>query len=123
MTRRERDAPLPDVMPGRWVSLGEPTAELIVSGGDVTCFGARVDYGFREEFHDDGALTVDLRPPRHMMIATPSKRKLASLLMEKHHSSSESPGYSLPNQARLRVRIFEVRPGRIRRLCVVISTA
>jgi len=42
--------------------LDEPTAELIVSGGDITCFGARVEYGFREELHEGGALTVSLRP-------------------------------------------------------------
>lgn len=62
MTRRERGAPLPDVVQGRWVSLDEPTAELIVSGGDVTCFGAKIEYGFREEREEDGAITVSLRP-------------------------------------------------------------
>ncbi len=63
MTRRGRDEPLPDVMQGRWVSLDQPAAELIVIGSDITCFGARVEYDIHEDLvHEDGATTVSLRP-------------------------------------------------------------
>ena len=65
MTRRGRDEPLPDVMQGRWVSLDQPAAELIVIGSDITCFGARVEYDIHEDLvHEDGALrsACDLPP-------------------------------------------------------------
>lgn len=44
MSRIPRAAPLPAEMQGRWVYEEEPASELIIDGGEVTCFGARVDY-------------------------------------------------------------------------------
>ena len=60
MQRLGRDAPLPNKMQGRWVDVEEPASELVVNGGEVTCFGQIVDYDYKEIVEDDGALTVSL---------------------------------------------------------------
>jgi hypothetical protein len=48
-------------MQGRWIDAGDPTAELIVRGGEVFCFGQRVEYDYKLVGEDDGALTVSLK--------------------------------------------------------------
>jgi uncharacterized glyoxalase superfamily protein PhnB len=61
MQRLERAAPLPREMQGRWVEMDDPAAELIVNGGEITCFGRAVDYDFKEVVEEHGALTVSLK--------------------------------------------------------------
>ncbi|HEX4739172.1 MAG TPA: hypothetical protein VH331_16600 [Allosphingosinicella sp.] len=61
MERMDRAAPLPEEMQGRWVIIDEPSAELVIEGGEVTCFGQRIDYDHKEVVRQDGALTVSLR--------------------------------------------------------------
>ncbi len=60
MARLGRDAPLPTEMQGRWIEADDAASELIVEGGEITCFGALVDYDFKEVEVIDGALTVNL---------------------------------------------------------------
>jgi hypothetical protein len=56
-----REAALPLEMQGRWVDADEPSSELMVDGGEITCFGRTVEYDYKEIVKKDGALTVDLR--------------------------------------------------------------
>jgi hypothetical protein len=56
-----RAAPLPSEMQGRWVIVDDEPSELIVDGGEITCFGARVEYDYKEIENRDGALMVDLK--------------------------------------------------------------
>jgi len=60
MERPARKAPLPEEMQGHWVEAGEPSSELIVNGGEITCFGQTVEYDYKEISKKDGALSVDL---------------------------------------------------------------
>jgi len=60
MQRTNRSVSLPDRMQGRWRDAEDPTVELLVSGGEVTCFGKAVNYDFKEVVEEDGALTVSL---------------------------------------------------------------
>lgn len=48
-------------MQGRWIVDEEPTSILLVEGGEVTCFGAVIDYDYKEIDEIEGALTVNLR--------------------------------------------------------------
>ena len=61
MNRQERDEPLPNEMQGRWVDTEDGASELIVTGGEITCFGLPVEYDFKEVDKVDGALTVSLK--------------------------------------------------------------
>ena len=61
MDRLGRDAPLPDAMQGRWIDVDDPSVELVVRGGEITCFGHIVEYDYKEIEEEDGALTVSLR--------------------------------------------------------------
>ena len=56
-----RDAPLPDEMQGRWVDADDPSTELVVSGGEVACFGQTVEYDYKLVERVDGAVTVSLK--------------------------------------------------------------
>jgi hypothetical protein len=47
-------------MQGRWVGADDPSSELIVEGGEITCYGSRVEYDYKEISLVDGALVVDL---------------------------------------------------------------
>ena len=58
MERLGRDVPLPVEMQGRWTDVEEPASELIVEGGEVTCFGKAVAYDYKIIETEDGALTV-----------------------------------------------------------------
>ncbi|CAN5489706.1 hypothetical protein BH10PSE6_BH10PSE6_28380 [soil metagenome] len=60
--RLRREEPLPSEMQGRWVSVDEPEPqELFVDGGEITCFGMRVEYDYKDIIeHDSGDLEVDL---------------------------------------------------------------
>jgi hypothetical protein len=40
--------------------VGEPTSELIVDGGEITCFGRAVEYDYKEIIEAEGAVTVRL---------------------------------------------------------------
>lgn len=61
MEREGRDAPLPAEMQGRWVDADDSSTELVVSGGEVSCFGQTVEYDYKLIGEDDGALTVSLK--------------------------------------------------------------
>jgi hypothetical protein len=56
-----RATPLPDAMQGRWVDEDDRSSELVIAGGEVTCFGRAVDYDYKEVGEIAGALTVSLR--------------------------------------------------------------
>lgn len=61
MERTGRETPLPNEMQGRWTDVEDESSELIVEGGEITCFGQRVEYDYKLIDEDDGALTVSLR--------------------------------------------------------------
>jgi len=61
MERVGRDAPLPTEMQGRWVDVEDSRSELVVSDGEVSCFGQTVEYDYKLVGQDDGALTVSLK--------------------------------------------------------------
>ena len=61
MRVEKRDTPLPVEMQGRWIVSDEPTSTLVVDGGEVTCFGAVIDYDYKEIDVVDGTITVTLR--------------------------------------------------------------
>ncbi|WP_287152188.1 hypothetical protein [Mesorhizobium sp.] len=61
MERLGRDAPLPEEMQGRWIDVEDPASELIIQGGEVTCFEQSVAYDYKVVNKDDGALTVSLK--------------------------------------------------------------
>lgn len=60
MDRVGRDAPLPAEMQGRWVDAEDSSPELVVSGGEVRCFGRSVEYDYKLLGEEEGALTVSL---------------------------------------------------------------
>ena len=60
MKRVEPNGRLPDEMQGKWVIIDEPTSELIVDGGEITCFGERVAFDYMEVGLSEGALMVSL---------------------------------------------------------------
>ena len=60
MERVERAAPLPDEMQGRWIDAEDPSSELHIVGGEITCFGQVVNYDYKLIGREDGALTVSL---------------------------------------------------------------
>jgi hypothetical protein len=61
MEQLGRDAPLPAEMQGRWIDADDPSAELVVSGGEVSCFGQTVEYDYKVVGEVKGALTVSLK--------------------------------------------------------------
>ena len=61
MDRVDREVPLPRAMQGRWAGVDEPSSELIVIGGEITCYGHIVEYDYKEIIEENGALTVSLR--------------------------------------------------------------
>jgi hypothetical protein len=61
MHRLERAAPLPREMQGRWVEVDNPASELLVTGGEITCYGQVVEHDYKEIVEQDGALTVSLK--------------------------------------------------------------
>lgn len=61
MERIGRNEPLPAEMQGRWMSADDDNHELVIAGGEVTCFGSVVDYDYKVFGDDDGALTVSLK--------------------------------------------------------------
>ncbi len=48
-------------MQGRWLAVEDPGSELIVDGGEITCFGQTVEYDYKVIDQGDGALTVSLK--------------------------------------------------------------
>jgi hypothetical protein len=60
MKRVQREVPLPAEMQGRWVEDGNVSSELIVMGGEISCFGSTVEYDYKDVEQVDGALTVSL---------------------------------------------------------------
>lgn len=61
MERQGRDALLPPQMQGRWVETDDESSALIVTGGEVVCFGQAVAYDYKLVGAEDGALTVSLK--------------------------------------------------------------
>ena len=61
MERVGRNVPLPAEMQGRWTDVEDLSSELIIEGGEVTCFGQPVAYDYKLIGTDDGALTVSLK--------------------------------------------------------------
>lgn len=47
-------------MQGRWVDADDGSAELHIDGGEVSCFGAIVNYDYKLVTAEDDALTVTL---------------------------------------------------------------
>ncbi|MGB7260697.1 MAG: hypothetical protein WBC68_01400 [Albidovulum sp.] len=60
MERLDRTAPLPSEMQGRWIDADDSSSELLVEGGEVSCFGQVVEYDYKLIGRKDGALTVSL---------------------------------------------------------------
>ncbi|WP_416049504.1 hypothetical protein [Cupriavidus basilensis] len=60
MNRLPREAPLPRQMQGRWVDAENPSSELVVIGGEITCYGAVVEYDYKDVAEEAGALSVSL---------------------------------------------------------------
>ena len=60
MGRVGRETPFPEAMQGCWVIADEPSSKLVVSGGEISCFGQAIDYDCKEISEIDGALTVSL---------------------------------------------------------------
>jgi hypothetical protein len=48
-------------MQGRWVETDDESSALIVTGGEVVCFGQAVAYDYKLVGAEDGALTVSLK--------------------------------------------------------------
>ncbi|WP_420859822.1 hypothetical protein [Marivivens marinus] len=61
MKEFDRSAPLPAEMQGRWVEAEDGQSELVIEGGEITCFGARVDYDYKIMGIEDGAIVVSLK--------------------------------------------------------------
>ncbi len=60
MEQLGRDVRIPVAMQGRWIDAEDSSIELVVEGGEVTCFGQRVEYDYKLVEEEDGALTVSL---------------------------------------------------------------
>lgn len=60
MKRLRREEPLPEKMQGRWIAVDDPLSELVVDGGEITCFGMVVNYEHKIIIEKGGALTVSL---------------------------------------------------------------
>lgn len=60
LNRLGRDEPLPRQMQGRWIGADDPLAELVVEGGEITCFGEVVNYDHKLVIEEGGALNVSL---------------------------------------------------------------
>ncbi|WP_200929629.1 hypothetical protein [Burkholderia sp. lig30] len=60
MNRLGRDEPLPQQMQGRWVSADDLHSALVVDGGEITCFGAVVNYDHKVVIEENGAFNVSL---------------------------------------------------------------
>ena len=61
MERQGRDVSLPVQMQGHWVDVDDASSELVVAGGEVSCFGQEIVYDYKLVGTDDGALTVSLK--------------------------------------------------------------
>lgn len=61
MEQQDRLAPLPVAMQGDWVEIDDSTSRLSIVGGEITCFGQRVDYDYKLVDITDGATTVNLK--------------------------------------------------------------
>jgi hypothetical protein len=56
-----RETALPAEMQGEWYVEGEPNSILVVDGGEVMCFGAIINYDYKEVDVIEGAITVSLK--------------------------------------------------------------
>lgn len=61
MQHQGREVALPAEMQGRWTDVEDPTNELIVTDGEIACFGRAVVYDYKLVSTEDGALTVSLK--------------------------------------------------------------
>jgi hypothetical protein len=48
------DEPLPQQMQGRWMAADDQLSELVVDGGQITCFGTAVNYDHKIIVAEDG---------------------------------------------------------------------
>ena len=56
-----RGEPLPSEMQGQWVDVEDPSAKLIISGAEISCFGQAIEYDYKEIHQINGALMVSLK--------------------------------------------------------------
>ncbi|MEM8578691.1 MAG: hypothetical protein AAGF60_12640 [Pseudomonadota bacterium] len=61
--RQDRAAALPEALQGTWVEVDEAQSVMTIAGGEITAFGAVVDYGGKTAFEEDGVLIVQLYAP------------------------------------------------------------
>ena len=61
MDKLDRASPLPEQMQGHWIDLDDSSSELVISGGEVVCFGQTVEYDYKLIGNDDGSITVSLK--------------------------------------------------------------
>ncbi|MDU8927281.1 hypothetical protein RXV86_07785 [Alisedimentitalea sp. MJ-SS2] len=61
MEQFDRREPLPIEMQGLWVEVEDSGSELIVDGGEITCFGATVEYDYKIMGKKDGPVVVSLK--------------------------------------------------------------
>lgn len=81
MDRVGREAPLPDKMQGRWIDADDPSCELLVSGGEVICFGRAIEYDYKQITENDGALSVSLEIDDEAEEDTFQRQNLTGLIM------------------------------------------
>lgn len=48
-------------MQGRWLDADAPSSELVITGGEISCFGKVVEYDYKVVSREDGALSVSLK--------------------------------------------------------------
>ena len=61
MQRIDRGASFPKAMQGKWIEVDDPTSEMVILGGEVTCFGTTVDYDYKEIVEIGGNQAVNLK--------------------------------------------------------------
>ena len=61
MERQTKDVSLPAEMQGRWVDVNDDTSELVITGGEIICFGKAIDYDYKVLETIDDAITVSLK--------------------------------------------------------------
>lgn len=60
MVQAGRGVHLPPEFQGRWIVAAEPSSELIVDGGEITCFGQTVEHNYKEIIEAEGTVAVRL---------------------------------------------------------------
>jgi hypothetical protein len=81
MNRVTRETPLPAPMLGRWVDADDSSSELVIVGGEITCYGALVDYDYKEVSDEGGALIVSLRVNDPSRVDSFQRANIANLVI------------------------------------------